>query len=208
MAKLDITTQIRNIDRYLETLVNPRHRRIIANYRRHAIFEITGHKERIFTPEMTVEEPVYYLNANGMSLTLQGREEVLGFYSSLEEREATVMVVEDERLAVADWGFASEAWFNSYMPGHLVPEGWDADPDKLYILRQHIAMNWPYDEAGRMMGEHVYEHADLAELTEVAEDEFITLAEAREKLLPLQQELPAYDGTPETAPTLGSSVPV
>lgn len=191
MAKLDITTQTRNIDKFLETLDNPRHRRIIANYRRHAIFEITGHKELIFTPEMTVDHPVYYLNANGLSLTLDGREQVLAFYSSLEEREATVMVVEDENLAVADWGFTSEAWFNSYMPGSLVPENWDADPDKLYILRQLIAMNWPYDEHGRMRGEHVYEHADLAELTEIGEDEFITLAEARAKLLPLQQDLPA-----------------
>ncbi|CAJ1507563.1 hypothetical protein [[Mycobacterium] burgundiense] len=199
MTKLDITTQTRNLDNFLETLDNPRHRRIIANYRRHAIFEITGHKERIFTPEMTVDHPVYYLNANGLSLTLDGRDQVLAFYSSLEEREATVMVVEDEKLAVADWGFASEAWFNSYMPGRLVPDGWDADPDKLYILRQYLAMNWPYDEQGRMVGEHVYEHADLAELTEIAADEFITLAEAREKLLPLQQELPALDGSPATA---------
>lgn len=193
MPKLDITSQTRAIDKFLETIENPLHRRIISNYRRHAIFEICGYKDQIFTPDMTVEHPRYYLNANGVSMTLDGRDEVLGFYSSLEQRAATVMVVENEQLAVSDWGFASEAWFNSFMPGSLVPEGWDADPNKFYILRQFLCMHWPYDEQGRMMGEHVYEHAAIAELKEIGEDEYITLEEAREKLMPLQQELPALD---------------
>ena len=195
MSKLDITTQTRGIDTFLETIENPLHRKIIANYRRHAIFEICGYKDRIFSPDMTVEHPRYYLNVNGMSVTLDGREEVLTFYSTLEEREATVMVVENEQLAVSDWGFASEAWFNSFMPGSLVPAGWDADPDKLYILRQYLCMHWPYDEQGRMLGEHVYEHAAIAELKEVHQDEYITLSEAREKLMPLQQDLPHLDLT-------------
>lgn len=195
MAKLDITSQTRAIDKFLESVENPLHRRIISNYRRHAIFEITGNKEKIFTPDMTVEHPRYYLNVNGMSLTLDGRDQVLSFYSSLEERQATVMVVEDEKLAVADWGFSSEAWFNSFVPGALVPERWGAEPNKLYIVRQYLAMHWPYDERGRMIGEHVYEHADLAEIKEIDEAEFITLAEAREKLLPLQKELPELEPT-------------
>ncbi|BBC38507.1 hypothetical protein SGFS_098010 [Streptomyces graminofaciens] len=193
MAKLDVTMQIRGIDAFLETLDNPLHRKIIENYRRHAIFEITGNKEQIFTPDMTVEHPVYYVNVNGMSLTLEGEEAILGLYSSLEEREATVMVVEDERFMVSDWGFASESYFNAFMPGTLVPPSWDADPDKLYILRQFFSMIWPYDESGRMIGEHVYEHVDKSQLIEVNPEDYITLAEAREKLLPLLRPLPELD---------------
>ncbi|MDO3401693.1 hypothetical protein QWI29_16750 [Mycolicibacterium neoaurum] len=193
MAKLDITTQVRGIDRFLSTLDNPRHRLIIENYRRHAIFEITGFKEHIFTADMTVEHPVYYINGGGLSATLSGIDEVLGFYSSLEARESTVMVVADEKLAVADWGFASEAIFNSYMPGSQVAPDLGADPGKLYIHRQVLAMVWPYDEKGRMIGEHVYEHADHAELIEVSPEEYITLEEAREKLLPLQRPLPVLE---------------
>ena len=193
MTKLDITSQTKSLDAFIETLDNPLHRKIISNYRRHAIFEITGNKSKIFTSDMTVEHPVYYLNSGGQSITLDGRDQVLGFYSSLEDSEATVMVVEDEKLAVSDWGFSSEAWFNSYTPGHLVDASYNADPDKLYIIRRYLAMIWPYDEQGRMKGEHVYEHADLASIVEIPEDEFITLAEAREKLLPLQKDLPKLD---------------
>ncbi|OKH73787.1 hypothetical protein EB72_17955 [Mycobacterium sp. SWH-M1] len=195
MTKLDITTQVRGIDAFLATLDNPLHRLIIENYRRHAIFEITGYKEQIFTPDMTVEHPVYYLNSGGFSVTLNGIDEVTGFYSSLEERQSTVMVVEDEKLAVADWGFASEAVFNSYMPGTQVAPELDADPDKLYIHRQVLAMIWPYDERGRMIGEHVFEHRDGAELIEISPGDYITLEEAREKLLPLQRPLPVLDAS-------------
>ncbi|AZG46235.1 hypothetical protein [Gordonia insulae] len=41
-----------------------------------------------------------------------------------------------------------------------------------------------------MIGEHVFEHAAIANLYEVGEEDFITLSEARRKLLPLQQALP------------------
>lgn len=196
MAKLDITTQTRGIDAFLETLDKPLHRRIIENYRRHAIFEITGYKEKIFTPDMTVENPVYLFNGPVACLRLEGTEEILGYYSSLQQREATVMVIQDEKLAVADWGFASEAVFNSFMPGSCVPTWMTADPEKLYIYRQTTAMIWPYDERGRLIGEHVYRHSDGAELIEVGADEFITLEEAREKLTPLQRELSPLDLQP------------
>ena len=121
MAKLDITMQTRGIDAFLDTLDNPLHRKIIANYRRHAIFEICGYKEKIFDADMTVEEPQYYLNIDGMSITLNGREEVMAFYTQLQDQESTVMVVEEERLAVADWGFASEAWFRLLHARHAGP---------------------------------------------------------------------------------------
>lgn len=196
MTKLDITQQTRNLDAYLATLDDPRHRRIIANYRRHAIFEITGNKEKIFTPDMTVEHPVYFLNLGGTSLTLDGREQVLGFYSSLEQLQATVMVFEDERMAVGDWGFSSEGWIHTFTPGHLVPEQFGADPERLYLVHQFLAMHWPFDERARMIGEHVYEHAALAYVTEIPAEEYVTLEEARERLLPLQQELPAFEPVP------------
>lgn len=194
MAKLDIFTQFRGIDRFLATLDNPLHRQIISNYRRHALLEITGQKERIFTADMTVEHPVYWIHASGMDVTLDGYDQVLTFYSALEAQEATVMIVQDEKLAVADWGFASEGLFNSFMPGPLVSTRFgEADPDKLYIVRQRLAVIWPYDDRGRMIGEHVYEHFDDAELIEVPQEEFITLAEAREKLVPLIEPLDAFD---------------
>lgn len=194
MTKLDITTLTRAADELLRVTEKPLHRQILENYRRHALLEVTGQWEQIFAPEMTVEHPVYFVNANGSSLTLDGYEQVIEFYKSLIDGGTNVMVLEDEQLAVADWGFASEATFNSYVLGSSLPDG---DPGKCYIVRQLISMHWPYDERGRMIGEHVYEHADHTEIIEVPEPDFITPAEAREKLIPLIRPLSPFE--PELA---------
>jgi hypothetical protein len=54
---LDIGLNAAAHDRLLETLDNPRHRRIVANYRRHALLEVAGEWEPIFAPDMTIEIP-------------------------------------------------------------------------------------------------------------------------------------------------------
>jgi len=76
----------------------------------------------------------------------------------------TVMVLEDEQIAVAD---------------------------RFYIRRTPIAMVWPYDERGRMIGEHTY--SGDAQIIEIAERDFITLDEAREKLWPQLRPLSGLD---------------
>jgi hypothetical protein len=190
MTKLDITTLTRAADEALAVTENPRHRQILENYRRHAILETTGRWQEIFTPEMTVEHPVYRVSAGGTLEMLDGREAVMGLYASITAAGTTVMVLEDEQLAVADWGFASESVFNIYLPASAVPGG---DPERHYLSRSAIAMMWPYDERGRMIGEHTHS-AGPTELVEVPASEFVTLAEAQERLLPLLRPLPALLG--------------
>ena len=59
--KYDIRKLTLAADNLLPTLTNPRHRAIIANYRRHAIYEVTGNYEKILSPDMSIAEPQYYL---------------------------------------------------------------------------------------------------------------------------------------------------
>lgn len=193
MPKFDITTQTRNLDAVIAGLDDPLHRRILTNYRNHAIHEICGYKERIFEPDMTVEHPVYWVNSAEVSLELDGLEQVLGFYQSLQDTEATVMVVTDEKLMVADWGFASESIFHTYTTGAQILAAEPAagvDPDGCFIVQRRMSMIWPYDERGRMIGEHVFEHLVARRTWQIPAEEFITLEEAREKLMPLLVELP------------------
>ena len=200
MTKLEITDLTRAADELLEVTENPLHRQILENYRRHAILEVTGNWQQIFTPDMTVEHPVYYVNGGGMSLTLDGPEQVQGFYQGLERTQTTVMVLEDEVIAVADWGFASEAIFHTYVTGAAAASsfargegGFDADPERFYVSRRRLAMIWPYDERGRMKGEHVYAHDDHSDTVEVPQSDFITFDEACERLLPTLRLLPTFE---------------
>jgi hypothetical protein len=51
-------------------------------------------------------------------------------------------------------------------------------------------MIWPYDERGRMKGEHVYENKALHRIERIESEDFITVDDARARLLPLLRPLP------------------
>jgi len=192
MTKLDVTKAVLGVDRRLEVTEDPRHRQILENYRRHGLLEVSGRWPEILDPAMTVEHPVYRITEGGRSLLLDGREQVQEFYRGMTEAGAPVMILEDEKIAVADWGFVSESIFNHYAPGgFLLASGEDVDdPDAWYLLRHRMAMIWHYDDRARMIGEHVYEDATSREITKLAPEDVVTPEEAREALAPLIRPLP------------------
>lgn len=102
------------------------------------------------------------------------------------------MIVEDERIAVADWGFSSEGIFNHYLPGgFLLASGEDIDdPDGWYLLRHRLAVIWHYDERARLIGEHVYEDGTSREITKLAPEDVVSLEEVREAVASLIRPLP------------------
>jgi hypothetical protein len=196
VPKKDIAVTISAADRLLESTTNPLHRQILENYRRHAILEICGEWQDIFVPEMTVEYPLYYFNVTGFAgYKAEGPEEVQAIYRMLAESGGGVQVVEDERLMVSDWGFASEATFNSYYRGStLIDVGITVDdPDGYFVMRQKYVMLWPYDERGRMIGEQVYENKAFYQLIQIPQDEFLTIEDARARLLPMLRPLPDFE---------------
>jgi hypothetical protein len=201
MSRIDPVTLTQGADDLLLKIEDPLHRQILENYRRHAILEVTGEWEQIFEPDMTVAEPVYYMNSRGGSVTLSGYKAVSSYYASLAESDRTVMILENEQLAVADWGFASEAIFNIFISGETAAARWargeggfDGEPGKFYISKELKCMHWPYDERGRLIGEHVYVHDDSTTVVEIPEVDFITLEEVRAALLPRLRPLPEFSG--------------
>lgn len=195
MTKKDPAVTISAADRLLETTEKPLHRQILENYRRHAILEVTGNWEGIFDPAMTVPEPFYTFDITNWDGVRAVGDEVRAVYKGLAEHQTTVILVEDEQLMVSDWGFASESWFNTYQRGgELIEKGFtDYAADGYYVMRQRIAMIWPYDEYGRMIGEHVYEAKVFREIIEVTEAEYVTVDDARARLMPLLRPLPKFD---------------
>jgi hypothetical protein len=104
---------------------------------------------------------------------------------------AIVMGPAEEELVVADWGFASECMFHHFMPGRLLMEVEDIDdPDAIYVVKHVLAFHWPYDDDGRLIGEHVYEDTSTRSLEKVAPEDVVTPAMAREALVPqLEREI-------------------
>lgn len=196
-----------DIDELIEATADPRHRKILINYRRHGLLEVAGRYEELLQPEMTVRHPHYRLFEGGEGVIIDGMEAVSAFYKSLAELDMLVMWTGRQKMAVADWGFAGEAQFSQFVPGKMLgdnvfaevgSEGAEGekenespyDPEKWYLVRRTLAFVWPYDEEARMIGEHVYEDAESKVVTEVDESDVISGERAAELLNPIIDKYP------------------
>ncbi len=182
----DLRQNVKAIDELISKTENPRHRAILQNYRTHALLELSGRYEEIFSPELTCPEPVYRTTEVGGTGVFTGAEEVREMYRRFVESGESVIVVEDEQLAVADWGFASEATHRQFVSGTSLLERGDVveDPDSTYLLSRRVVMVWHY-LGGKLTGEHVYEDATSRTITKVDPSEVVTPDEARRILAPL-----------------------
>ena len=102
MTCFDLTQTDAAVERLIETTDNPRHLYLLCAYNRHRYLEMAGRFEEIFTPDMTVEKPVYHFNLLGTKITLDGAEAVKEVYREWTRTGQCVFYVEDEKLAVSD----------------------------------------------------------------------------------------------------------
>ena len=197
MALFDITKINDAVHRLLEQTENPRHRYLLQAYDRHRLLEISGRHAEIFTPQMTVETPVYHFRVFGINQTLRGREAVEGVYAEWARTGQCIMFPADEQIAVADNFIASvtPAGYQQ-MPGTVLRGlGFDVDDEAAtYVYKAPEQMIWPYDDRGRLIGEDVWEtEPESAEIIKLDPADVMTTAQAAELLAPLIQPLPSFE---------------
>jgi hypothetical protein len=196
VRQLDITRTNVAVRRLIAVTENPRHRYLLEAYDRHRNLEHAGRYEEIFTPEMTVERPVYRFNMLGQpAMTLEGREQVEPVYRLWAETNQSIFYNENEAVAVGDWMVVSTmVGYQQTLGSALVAGGIDADEDAMYLVRGRVAMIWPYDERGRLVGENVWEYdASEHELIRLEPREVLSTELSAELLEPLIKPLPPFD---------------
>lgn len=145
---------------------------------------------------MTVEHPVYRFNMRGQPpMTLEGRDQVEPLYRHWAETNQSIFYNETETVAVGDWMVVSTmVGYQQTLGSALVAGGIDADEDAMYLLRGRVAMLWPYDERGRLVGENVWEYDETEhDLIKLHPEDVLTTDRAAELLEPLITPLPAFD---------------
>ena len=175
---------------------NPRHRYLLQAYDRHRNLEHAGRFEEIFAPEMTVDHPVYRFNMVGQPpMKLEGRDQVEPLYRYWAETNQSVFYNEGETVAVGDHMVVSTMiGYQQTLGSDLAAAGQDVDPDAVYLLRGRVAMVWPYDERGRLIGENVWEYDESEhDLIKLDPEDVLTTAQAAELLDPLIKPLPPLD---------------
>jgi hypothetical protein len=194
--QLDITKTNIAVQELIEVTDNPRHRYLLQAYDRHRNLEHAGRFEEIFAPEMTVEHPVYRFNLIGQPMMqLEGREQVEPLYRYWAETNQSVFYNESETVAVGDWMVVSTmVGYQQLQGSDLAAAGQDVDADAMYLLRGRVAMVWPYDERGRLVGENVWEYDESEhDLIKLDPDEVMTTHQAAELLESHIKPLPPFD---------------
>jgi hypothetical protein len=187
--RFEVVNVMKAADDLLEVTENPRHRAILENYRYHAVLEISGKWDQILTTDLMVPEPHYRIMGPKGTDVFNGMDEVATFYRAFIEAGTNVFgaVDESEKIAVADWGFASESVFGHMLPGQLVLEdGIEVDdPEASYLVTHRLAMFWPYDGDAKLIGEFVYDDLGSYEVEKVDPADVVTPQMAAEALAPL-----------------------
>jgi hypothetical protein len=193
MASFDITEINVAVERLLGITENPWHRYLLSAYGRHRLLEMAGRYKEIFAPDMTVEDPVYRLSLLGRPpVKLDGREEVEAVYRRWTATDQHIFYIQHEQLAVGDTMITSRSIIYQQARGSaLVRIGVDADENAMYLTKSNIAMIWPYDERGRMVGEDVWEYDDTdRDFIKLDPADVVTADEAAKALEPLIKPLP------------------
>jgi hypothetical protein len=166
-------------EQLLEKTTEPLHRAMLLNFWRHVHLEGAGEFDKIVAPDMMVDEPVYRVTWGANPGVITGKEGVLAFYNSVGD---SVLWHSDDRLAVADWGISDEITFQQLAHGaDLRAVGYDVEhDDALYHVASRQSFIWPYDDRGRLVGEHLYEDKTSLQIEEVDPAEAITPARVRE----------------------------
>jgi hypothetical protein len=189
-ADWDVRMATGEVDRLLRQVRDPRHRAILANYRRHVLLELAGSWPEILQPEMTVPQPVYRMSNAGQTVVRDGADEVAEFYRGLAEAGMTVSLPIEEKIVVADWGLAFESRFEQVLPGRvLVVQGFLVDdPAAVYRFSMVIAGIRSYDQEVRLIGEHVYADTGSVRLDQADPADIVTPERAAELVTPLLEE--------------------
>ena len=194
MAHFDLTQINAPVDRLLNATQNPLHRYLLTAYKRHRLLELSGRYEEVFASEMTVENPVYRFNLIGQSFKLEGRDALESLYRYWAETDQSIFYGENETVAVGDTMVVSRVILYQQQLGSALRErGIDAEENAMYLMKANIAMIWPYDNNGRMVGEDVWEYDDTdRDFVKLNPADVLTTEQAAKLLDPFIEPLPPF----------------
>jgi hypothetical protein len=179
---------------------DPHHRKILRNYLLHAMLELSGRYDEIFSPELTVAEPEYEYFQSGAKY--HGGDAVKGMYRGLTVNGATAIIADQQRVAVADWGFCTEQVSHYYLPPQLAEQrGLPVNSERdFFVEHRPLVMVWLYDAQARLMGERIY-HAATSTYSRLRPEQFLTTEDVAQALAPLIPLAEAeFRANPETLP--------
>jgi hypothetical protein len=190
--KYDIRLLTKAADDLLRTVTNPRHRKILINYRRHAILEVCGRYDEILAEDLTIANPDYLMYVGGAPIRYDGHDRVKALYGSMVQTNICVMMFENEVLRVDDNGFSTRVTFHIFMPAaialHFGAPIEAHQLDEMVIQTTDRIMVWDYDEDGRLKGENIWVGGGSFRIC--PPEDVISIEDCNQILMPLIDRVP------------------
>ena len=160
---------------------DPRHKAMLDNMRHHLKYECLGDPE-IFNS--LVPDPDYRFYPTFGVSTIKGMDAVKEFYYNMWDGRQSLVELDIQHLAAADWGVACDGEWLQQIPGEtLIADGnEDVDPDAWYLSHAHLSWFFPFEEIdGKMLlvGEICYIDGPGATLTRLDDSDVLTMEEAK-----------------------------
>lgn len=159
LAERSVATRL-EFDKHIQAATNPWHAQMLSTLRDHWWSEIVGELET--TMATLAPNPVYRsygTQAFGPPMTINTTEEARKMYSALYDAGYFPGgVMDNMRIAFADWGVMIEASLTNVLPGAFfnLPQ-MQLDPALPYQFTCQTVQSQPFDRAtGLMKGEILY----------------------------------------------------
>lgn len=149
----------------IEETPNPRHRKMLEVALKHWWAEVVYDIDTVMatvTPDIVYRS--YGTTAFGPPVVFDNALQARAMY--LAQFDAGLMPggpIDNERIALADWGFSAEGLYTLAFPGAALslPDQ-TLDPEQLYLVQIQMSVITPFDAAGELMaGEILYMSSPL-----------------------------------------------
>jgi hypothetical protein len=164
----------RGLEERLARTTDHRHRTMLQTVIDHAKAESRGDVDGLMAT--LSPDPQYHFWSAGRDWGPKGREGVRAFYEQFVATGAGFFESDKTRIVVDDYTVVTESVMRGIVPGAVArARGCDVpDVDGHYLVTARTAIFWPFDEAGRLVGEDSYGSSDVTDCHRVPEAELPT----------------------------------
>jgi hypothetical protein len=161
----------RQLEERLARTDNPRHRKMLQTVIDHAKAESNGDVDGLMAT--LSDDPQYHFWSGGDDWGPKGPAAVRAYYDGFVASGAGFFESHKTRIVVDDENVVTESVMRQLVPGRVAQQrGYTIpDLDAHYVVTARVAIFWPFDESGALVGEDSYGSSDLRDLTLVPDDE-------------------------------------
>jgi hypothetical protein len=167
----DQSVSWRQLEDRMARTTNLRHRAMLQTIVDHATAESRGDVDGLMAT--LSEDPQYHFWSNGRDWGPKGREAVRAFYEDFVASGAGFFESYKPRIVVDDDNVVTECVMRGIVPGTVARARGCAvdDVDGHYFVTARTVIFWPFDEAGRLVGEDSYGSSDVTDCRRVPDDQ-------------------------------------